>query len=360
MDTVDTTPPQNPRLKAPIPPEVKEGTASLAEVASEAESSRGRTVDLKNVIEKSRNDAENLATKITLWSRFMASSYQQATKYPALRPLVRVMEQYNVIWRSIMNSAFMGRSLVNALDADNKARYREVTELKNTVNQNLSISGLDGNKRLVLNLTDPTIGVDPLVQLYGERNPSTGERTGEYTRLVPDPNYNPDDPQSSPMMNITVPALFKYKDIYGYTTLSEAEYRAKYPDNQLVIENDPNATPEQNERTQRLITAMEQEQNTIRTLYDQAITAVITRGLGLLEPSIKSQVQSAEASIEQELKSAGEPALTEGELVVRAMERVAEEQERRAQTSGTEDTSQNVRNAEQLREQMEVIGNLRC
>lgn len=358
MDTVDTTPPQNPKVKAPTSPEVQEGTESLAEVASEAESSRGRTVDLKNVIEKSRNDAENLATKITLWSRFMASSYQQATKYPALRPLVRVMEQYNVIWRSIMNSAFMGRSLVNALDADNKARYREVTELKNTVNQDLSISGLDGNKRLVLNLTDPTIGVDPLVQLYGERDPSTGERTGEYTRLVPDPNYNPNDPQSSPMMNITVPALFKYKDIYGYTTLSEAEYRAKYPDNQLVIENDPNATPEQNERTQRLITAMEQEQNTIRTLYDQAITAVITRGLGLLEPSIKSQVQSAEASIEQELKSAGEPALTEGELVVRAMERVAEEQERRAQTSGTADTSQNVRNAEQLREQMEVIGNL--
>ena len=363
MDTVDTTPPQNPKVKAPTSPEVQEGTESLAEVASEAESSRGRTVDLKNVIEKSRNDAENLATKITLWSRFMASSYQQATKYPALRPLVRVMEQYNVIWRSIMNSAFMGRSLVNALDAENKARYREVTELKNTVNQDLSISGLDGNKRLVLNLTDPAIEVDPLVQLYGERDPSTGERTGEYTRLVPDPNYNPDDPQSSPMMNITVPALFKYKDIYGYTTLSEAEYRAKYMQNpeqmhQLVIENDPNATPEQNERTQRLITAMEQEQNTIRTLYDQAITAVITRGLGLLEPSIKSQVQSAEASIEQELKSAGEPALTEGELVVRAMERVAEEQERRAQTSGTADTSQNVRNAEQLREQMEVIGNL--
>jgi len=362
MDTVDTTPPQNPRAKAFVSQEVQEGTKNLAEVASEAESSRGKKINLKNIIEKSRNDAEGLATKLTLWSRFMASSYQQATKYPALRPLVRVMEQYNVIWRSIMNSAFMGRSLVNALDAENKARYREVTELKNTVNQDLSISGLDGNKRLVLNLTDPTIGVDPLVQLYGERNPNTGERTGEYTRLVPNPNYDPmqeyDTGESSPMMNITVPALFKYKDIYGYTTLSEAEYRAKYPDNQLVIENDPNATPEQNERTQRLITAMEQEQNTIRTLYDQAITAVITRGLGLLEPSIKSQVESAEASIEQELKSAGEPALTEGELVVRAMERVAEEQERLAQTSGTADTSQNARNAEQLREQMEVIGNL--
>jgi len=103
MDTVDTTPPQNPRAKAPTSPEVKEGTESLAEVASEAESSRGKKVNLKNIIEKSRNDAEGLATKLTLWSRFMASSYQQATKYPALRPLVRVMEQYNVIWRSIIS-----------------------------------------------------------------------------------------------------------------------------------------------------------------------------------------------------------------------------------------------------------------
>lgn len=47
MDTVDTTPPQNPKVKAPTSPEVQEGTESLAEVASEAESSRGRTVDLK-------------------------------------------------------------------------------------------------------------------------------------------------------------------------------------------------------------------------------------------------------------------------------------------------------------------------
>ena len=47
MDPVDTTPPHNPKLKAPTPPDVKEGTDDLASVASEAEGSRGRRVTLK-------------------------------------------------------------------------------------------------------------------------------------------------------------------------------------------------------------------------------------------------------------------------------------------------------------------------
>jgi len=364
MDPVDTTPPQNAKLKAPPPnPDVQKGTDDLATVASEAEGSRGRRVNLKNIVNKSRNDAENLATKLSLWSRFMASSYQQATKYPLLRPLVKVMEEYNVIWRSIMNSAFMGRTLVYALDAENKVRYREITELKNTVNQDISISGVDGDKKLVLNIIDSTSGVDPLTQLYGAIDPNTGKRTGEYTIQVPNPKYDPmeeyDKGESSPLMDVTVPALFKYKDIYGYTTLSEEEYTAKYMQNpeqrhKLVIENDPDATPEQNERTQLLINAMEQEQNTIRTLYDKAITAVITRSLFILEPSIRSQVKSAEAAIEQERQSAGEDALTEGQLAVAAMERVAEAQRKREGMA----KGQSTRNVKQLEQQIEIVTGL--
>jgi hypothetical protein len=159
-------------------------------------------------------------------------------------------------------------------------------------------------------------------------------------------------------MDVTVPALFKYKDIYGYTTLSEEEYTAKYPQNKLVIENDPQATPEQNERTQRLINAMEQEQNTIRALYDQAITAVITRGLFILEPSIRSQVESTEATIEQERQSAGEAALTEGQLAVAAMERVAEEQRKKKGTLEGPAATQNTKNVNQLEQQIEIVTGL--
>ena len=344
MEPVDTTLPQNPKLNIPAAPEVQKGINDLAEEASEAESSRGRRVNVADIINKPVEDPQKIATKLGVWSKFMSSSYQQATKFPALRPLVQLMEEYNVVWRSIMNSAFMGRTLVNALDAENKARYREITELKNTVNQDLVIEGVDGNKRMVLKLTDPTLGVDSLIQLYGERDPNTGERTGEY-KITQDGKV------------VTLPALFKYKDIYGYTTLSEAEYTATYPTNELVVENDPQASPEQNERTQLLINAMEQEQDTIRTLYDQAITAVINRGLGILESSIKTQVESTEASIIEERESAGEPALTEGELAIAAMERVAEQQRRVAKTTGR-DRANNTRNAEQLEQQIEIISRL--
>lgn len=72
----------------------------------------------------------------------------------------------------------MGRSLVYALDAENTAVYRRITELKNTVNQDISVSGIDGEKKLVLNLYDPELNKDARTQLFGELNPLTGERTG--------------------------------------------------------------------------------------------------------------------------------------------------------------------------------------
>ena len=344
MEPVDTTLPQNPKVKAPASPEVQKGIDDLADVASQAEGSRGRRMNWRNIVAKSKLDADNLATKLGMWSRFMASSYQQATKFPKLRPLVQVMEEYNIVWRSIMNSAFMGRTLVYALDAENKARYRAITELKNTVNQDLKISGLDGNKRMVLKLTDPTLGVDPLIQLYGERDPNTGERTGEY-KITQDGKV------------VTLPALFKYKDIYGYTTLSEAEYIATYPKNELVVENDPQASPEQNERTQLLINAMEQEKETIRTLYDKAITAVINRSLSIMEPSIQTQVESTEDSIIEERESNNKDPLTEGQLAVAAMERVAA-QERQASKLEGQDNKRNSRNVAQLEQQIEIISRL--
>ena len=308
----------------------------------------------KNIINKPTTDPENLATKLSMWSRFMSSSYQQATKYPLLRPLVKVMEEYNIIWRSIMNNSFMGRTLVYALNAQNKAQYREITELKNIVNQDVEISGVDGNKKLVLNLTDPSNPVNRLTQLYGERDPNTGQRTGEY-RI-----RNVNDPRPNAPEFITVPALFKYKDIYGYA-LTEEEYIAKYTNleddsynHKLILEN-IEGDAAHNKRTQLLINAMEQEQNTIRTLYDQAITAVINRGLFILEPSIRSQVESTEATIIQERKSAGEFALTEGKLAVAAMERVAAAQ--RNKEAG-QDATQNTRNIKQLEQQIEVITGL--
>jgi len=349
MEPVDTMLPQNPKVKAPASPEVQKGIDDLADAASQAEGSRGRRMNMRNIINKSKLDAENFATKMSLWSKFMASSYQQATKFPALRPLVQVMEEYNIVWRSIMNSAFMGRTLVYALDAENKARYRAITELKNTVNQDLEISGLDGNKRMVLKLTDPKSGIDPLIQLYGERDPNTGERTGEY-KITQDGKV------------VTLPALFKYKDIYGYTTLSEADYRAKYmveglPQNELVVENDPKASPEQNERTQLLINAMEQEKETIRTLYDKAITAVINRSLSIMEPSIQTQVESTEDSIIEERESNNKDPLTEGQLAVAAMERVAA-QERQASKLEGQDNKRNSRNVAQLEQQIEIISRL--
>ena len=354
MDPVDTTPPQNPRVNERASSDVQEGINNLASAASEAEGSRGRRIDIKNIINKPTTDPENLATKLSMWSRFMSSSYQQATKYPLLRPLVKVMEEYNIIWRSIMNNSFMGRTLVYALNAQNKAQYREITELKNIVNQDVEISGVDGNKKLVLNLTDPSNPVNRLTQLYGERDPNTGQRTGEY-RI-----RNVNDPRPNAPEFITVPALFKYKDIYGYA-LTEEEYIAKYTNleddsynHKLILEN-IEGDAAHNKRTQLLINAMEQEQNTIRTLYDQAITAVINRGLFILEPSIRSQVESTEATIIQERKSAGEFALTEGKLAVAAMERVAAAQ--RNKEAG-QDATQNTRNIKQLEQQIEVITGL--
>ena len=343
MDAVDTEPVQKPILKVAVDPEVKEGVDSLAQVV-------GR--EFKNAVDKSRNDVDSLTKKLSLWSRFMASSYQQANKYPALKPLVRTMEEYNTVWRSIMNNAFMGRSLVYALDAENTAVYRRITELKNTVNQDISVSGIDGEKKLVLNLYDPELNKDARTQLFGELNPLTGERTGEFTIIEEGQDKK-------------IPALFKYKDIYGITTLTEEQYNKDYPTGQLVLEN-IEGSPEQNKQTQLLIDAMEQEQQTVKNLYKQAISAVINRTLNSFKTadtgmnSIKTSVESAEQAIVQERQAAGQDPLTEAGLVMAAMERVKEGLDQRTAMTGQtgRDTAQNVRDAKDLENYIETIGKL--
>ena len=344
MEAVDTEPVQKPILKVAVDPEVKEGVDSLAQVV-------GR--EFKNAVDKSRNDVDSLTKKLSLWSRFMASSYQQANKYPALKPLVRTMEEYNTVWRSIMNNAFMGRSLVYALDAENTAVYRRITELKNTVNQDISVSGIDGEKKLVLNLYDPKLKKDARTQLFGELNPLTGERTGEFTIIEEGQDKK-------------IPALFKYKDIYGITTLTEEQYNKDFGDKgRLVLEN-IEGSPEQNKQTQLLIDAMDQEQQTVKNLYKQAISAVINRTLNSFKTSdtgmnsIKTSVESAEQAIVQERQTAGQDPLTEAGLAMAAMERVKEGLDQRTAMTGQtgRDTAQNARDAKDLENYIETIGKL--
>ncbi len=349
MEAVDTEPVQKPILKVAVDPEVKEGVDSLAQVV-------GR--EFKNAVDKPRNDVDSLTKKLSLWSRFMASSYQQANKYPALKPLVRTMEEYNTVWRSIMNNSFMGRSLVYALGAENTAVYRRITELKNTVNQDISVSGVDGEKKLVLNLYDPELNKDARTQLFGELNPLTGERTGEFTIIEEGQDKK-------------IPALFKYKDIYGITTLTEAQYNKDYPRGEFVLEN-IEGSPEQNKQTQLLIDAMEQEQQTVKSLYKQAISAVINRTLNSFKTadtgmnSIKTLVESAGQAIVQERQTAaaagvaGQDPLTEAGLAMAAMERVKEGLDQRTAMTGQtgRDTAQNVRDAKDLENYIETIGKL--
>lgn len=248
-----------------------------------------------------------------------------------------------------MNNAFMGRSLVYALGAENTAVYRRITELKNTVNQDISVSGIDGEKKLVLNLYDPELKKDARTQLFGELNPLTGERTGEFTIIEEGKDKK-------------IPALFKYKDIYGITTLTEEQYNKDYPTGELVLEN-IEGSPEQNKQTQLLIDAMEQEQQTVKSLYKQAISAVINRTLNSFKTadtgmnSIKTSVESAEQAIVQERQTAGQDPLTEAGLVMEAMERVKEGLDQRTATTG-QDTSQNARDAKDLENYIETIGKL--
>lgn len=348
MDAVDTEPVQSPRLRTAHDPAIvdRDGLDSLTEVVGQGPSRRSREFTVDDNLQE---NAETAAKKLSLWSRFMASSYQQANKYPALKPLVRTMEEYNTVWRSIMNNAFMGRSLVYALGAENTAVYRRITELKNTVNQDISVSGIDGEKKLVLNLYDPELNKDARTQLFGELNPLTGERTGEFTIIEEGEDKK-------------IPALFKYKDIYGITTLTEEQYNRDYPTGQFVLEN-IEGSPEQNKQTQLLIDAMEQEQQTVKSLYKQAISAVINRTLNSFKTadtgmnSIKTSVESAEQAIVQERQTAGQDPLTEAGLVMAAMERVKEGLDQRTATTG-QDTSQNARDAKDLENYIETIGKL--
>ena len=307
MDAVDTEPVQSPRLRTAHDPAIvdRDGLDSLTEVVGQGPSRRSREFTVDDNLQE---NAETAAKKLSLWSRFMASSYQQANKYPALKPLVRTMEEYNTVWRSIMNNAFMGRSLVYALDAENTAVYRRITELKNTVNQDISVSGIDGEKKLVLNLYDPELNKDARTQLFGELNPLTGERTGEFTIIEEGQDKK-------------IPALFKYKDIYGITTLTEEQYNKDYGDEGKFVLENIEGSPEQNKQTQLLIDAMEQEQQTVKNLYKQAISAVINRTLNSFKTSdtgmnsIKTSVESAEQAIVQERQAAGQDPLTEAGLV---------------------------------------------
>ena len=108
---------------------------------------------------------------------------------------------------------------------------------------------------------------------------------------------------------------------------------------------------------------MEQEQQTVKSLYKQAISAVINRTLNSFKTadtgmnSIKTSVESAEQAIVQERQAAGQDPLTEAGLVMAAMERVKEGLDQRTAMTG-QDTSQNARDAKDLENYIETIGKL--
>ena len=281
----------------------KEDTAAnnIATEAGGGGSRKGLDPDAKGSDVKG-NSSQAMLNRVNVYMKFMSSNKRLADRYPELRPIYNTVKKYNEEWFSIITRGLEGRTVAMALPSEKRKSYRIARTLADDMGIRIQFSGVSD----VAGATTATI------QIPGD----TFEQRQDYVRTV------------SPYANPYVTQL-GHLDVNNYI----ADGQQTFEEGAITTNNGVITITDQ-----AVVNALQQEQDTTDSMWDDVITTKIFRVKEeLRQQKIEQQgrevdfnydntIESTENSILEERGQAREELTIpeENELFLQALRKLAD------------------------------------
>ena len=281
-------------------PQENAAANSIATEAGGGGSRKGLDPDAKGSDVKGNSD-QAMLNRVNVYMKFMSSNKRLADRYPELRPIYNTVKKYNEEWFSIITRGLEGRTVAMALPSEKRKSYRIARTLADDMGIRIQFSGVSD----VAGATTATI------QIPGD----TFEQRQDYVRTV------------SPYANPYVTQL-GHLDVNNYI----ADGQQTFEEGAITTNNGVITITDQ-----AVVNALQQEQDTTDSMWDDVITTKIFRVKEeLRQQKIEQQgrevdfnydntIESTENSILEERGQAREELTIpeENELFLQALEKLA-------------------------------------
>ena len=229
-----------------LPPNVTDSakenkaTKSLEAEANGQGSRRGGDPDSKTSNVRD-NSPQGMLNRVNLYMKYMSSNKRLADRYPALRPIYNLVKQYNEEWFSIITRGLEGRTVAMALTPEKRKVYRIGRNIADDMGIRIEFTGVSD----VAGATTATI------QIPGD----TFQERQDYVQTV-SPYANPYETRMG------------HLNVKNYIQDGEQTFEggAITAENGVITIND-----------QSVVNALQQEQETTDSMWDDVITTNIFR-----------------------------------------------------------------------------------
>ena len=250
-----------------LPPNVTDSakenkaTKSLEAEANGQGARRGGDPDSKTSNVRD-NSPQGMLNRVNLYMKYMSSNKRLADRYPALRPIYNLVKQYNEEWFSIITRGLEGRTVAMALTPEKRKVYRIGRNIADDMGIRIEFTGVSD----VAGATTATI------QIPGD----TFQERQDYVQTV-SPYANPYETQMG------------HLNVKNYIQDGEQTFEggAITAENGVITIND-----------QSVVNALQQEQETTDSMWDDVITTNIFRVKEELRKQRRKQLDGDEDSFD--------------------------------------------------------------
>ena len=187
------------------------------------------------------NSSQGMLNRVNLYMKYMSSNKRLADRYPALRPIYNLVKQYNEEWFSVITRGLEGRTVAMALTPEKRKVYRIARNIADDMGIRIEFTGVSD----VAGATTATI------QIPGD----TFQERQDYVQTV-SPYANPYETRMG------------HLNVKNYIQDGEQTFEggAITAENGVITIND-----------QSVVNALQQEQETTDSMWDDVITTNIFR-----------------------------------------------------------------------------------
>jgi len=250
-----------------LPPNVTDSakenkaTKSLEAEANGQGARRGGDPD-NNPKSNRGNSPDDMLRRVNLYMKYMSSNKRLADRYPALRPIYNLVKQYNEEWFSIITRGLEGRTVAMALTPEKRKVYRIARNIADDMGIRIEFTGVSD----VAGATTATI------QIPGD----TFQKRQDYVQTV-SPYANPYETRMG------------HLNVKNYIQDGEQTFEggAITAENGVITIND-----------QSVVNALQQEQETTDSMWDDVITTNIFRVKEELRKQRRKQLDGDEDSFD--------------------------------------------------------------
>ena len=250
-----------------LPPNVTDSakenkaTKSLEEEANGQGARKGGDSD-SNPKSNRGNSSDDMLRRVNLYMKYMSSNKRLADRYPALRPIYNLVKQYNEEWFSVITRGLEGRTVAMALTPEKRKVYRIGRNIADDMGIRIEFTGVSD----VAGATTATI------QIPGD----TFQERQDYVQTV-SPYANPYETRMG------------HLNVKNYIQDGEQTFEggAITAENGVITIND-----------QSVVNALQQEQETTDSMWDDVITTNIFRVKEELRKQRRKQLDGDEDSFD--------------------------------------------------------------